>query len=239
MKRLIIGLACLLVGLVFFPNSVFAKIGVGVGTGKIQVEEKLTPGLIYSLPILTVLNTGDEPSDYEVSVAFQQSQPELKPLSGWFIFNPQKFFLEPGGVQNVEVKLNLPLQIEPGNYFAYLEAQPVKKAIQGKTTIGVAAASKLYFTVVPANIFQAFYYKIISFYKVYDPWPQRLTFLVILFLGFLLIKRFFNIQINLKKGSNEHSSKSPEFQNQQEEKSGSEEKLQNINREKISPKKKK
>ncbi len=56
-------LLCLLIFL--FPTGVvFARIGVGVGTGKITIDENLKPGIIYKLPPLTVVNTGDEASDY-------------------------------------------------------------------------------------------------------------------------------------------------------------------------------
>lgn len=196
MKKFLIGLVFLFL---LFPSVAFAKIGVGVGTGKIQVEDKLKPGIIYELPVLTVLNTGDEESDYVVSVAYHNKQPEFRPSQDWFIFSPQKFHLEPGKVQIVSIKLNLPLRMQPGNYFAYLEAHPAKKAESGNTTIGVAAAAKLYFTVVPANFFQSIYYKIVSFWKVYSPWPQRVTVAIAVALAIIAFTKFFNIQINLKK----------------------------------------
>lgn len=196
MKKFIFALIFLALVL---PNTVFAKIGVGVGTGKIQVEDKLKPGVIYELPPLTVLNTGDEPSDYEVNVSYHEKQPELRPLQSWFIFSPQKFHLEPGKVQTVTIKLNLPVRTAPGDYFAYLEGHPYKKAQSGNTTIGVAAAAKLYFTVVPANLFQGIYYKIISFWKIYSPWTGRITLVLALIILFVLFKKFFNIQVNFRK----------------------------------------
>lgn len=195
------------------PTSVFAKIGVGVGTGKIIVNEKLKPGIIYQLPPLTVLNTGDEPSDYEVSISHLEKQPQLIPQKEWFIFSPQKFHLDPGKVQVVNVKLNLPIAVAPGDYFAYLEGQPVIKAKAGETTIGIAAAAKLYFTIIPANIFAGIYYKIVSFWQVYSPWPQRFLILVGLILAGAFFKKFFNLQINLKKPgvTTSHPSKEDTF----------------------------
>lgn len=181
------------------PNEVLATIGVGVGTGKIQVDQKLKPGIIYELPSLTVLNTGDEESDYEVAVTYHEKQPQLRPPQNWFIFSPQKFHLEPGKTQAITIKLNLPVRTEPGEYFAYLEGHPVKKSASGNTTIGVAAAAKLYFTVVPGNFLEGIYYKIASLWKLYSPWPQRFLVLVGLLLAFRVFKKFFNIQIGLKK----------------------------------------
>lgn len=199
MKFFVVGLVFLLIIFIIFPAGVFAKIGVGVGTGKIQVDEQLKPGIIYKLPSLTVINTGNEPSDYGVSIAYHQDIPQLRPKQNWFIFTPQKFYLKPGEVKVVDIKLNLPLRTEPGEYFAYLEAQPVIKAEKGKTTIGVAAAAKLYFTVVPANIFYGMYYKIVSFWKVYAPWPQRVIILLVIGMIYLLARKYLKINIGLKK----------------------------------------
>lgn len=197
MKKFFIALFLLL--FYFVPKSTFAKIGVGVGTGKIQVDEDLKPGIIYKLPVLTVLNTGDEESDYEVSVAYHSKQPELPPSKDWFVFSLQKFHLKPGEAKNIEIKLNLPIRAQPGDYFAYLEGHPAKKSQSGSTSIGVAAAAKLYFTVVPANFLQGIYYKLVSFYKVYSPWPQRVVIALVVLLTIVAFKKFFNIKINLKR----------------------------------------
>lgn len=201
MKKFAIVTFCLLLLTGLAYNS-YAKIGVGVGIGKIQVDEKLKPGIIYQLPSLSVLNTGDEPSEYEVSIEYHETQTQLRPQKTWFIFSPQKFHLEPGGIQQVDVKLNLPLKMEPGDYFAYLEAHPLKKAEQGQTSVGIAAAAKLYFTVVPTNFFYGIYYKIISLWKVYSPIPQYVIGTTFALAAIFLFKKYFNIQINVKKPVN-------------------------------------
>lgn len=205
MRRVIIWLISFFIVFSFLPNAAFAKIGVGVNTGKIQVDEKLKSGMIYKLPPITVINTGDEPAEYETSVAYHQDQPELRPQQDWFIFSPQKFHLEPGKAQLVEIKINLPLRIEPGDYFAYLEGHPVATVQKGTTTLGVAAAAKLYFTVVPANIFYGIYYKIITFFKAYAPWPQRVLIAILIIGLLILFKKFFNIQLSLKKPASKNS----------------------------------
>lgn len=181
------------------PTIAFARIGVGVATGKIQVKDQLKPGIIYNLPPLTVINTGDVASDYQVDVTYFEKQDQLKPPNNWFIFSPRQFHLEPGKVQIVTIKIDLPLMVEPGDYFSFLEAHPLQKSEVGQTTVGIAAATKLYFTVVPANIFYSIYYKIISFWHVYAPWPQRVVIVVLVAVAFLFVRKFFNIQIGLKK----------------------------------------
>ncbi|MEK7572061.1 MAG: hypothetical protein AAB553_07355 [Patescibacteria group bacterium] len=203
MRSFFIVLFAVFLALLSFPHSVLAKIGVGVGTGKIHVDEKLKPGIIYELPPLTVFNTGDVASDYEVNVAYHEKQPELKPDESWFIFSPEKFHLEPGKSQEVTIKLNLPVRTEPGDYFAYLEGHPYATSKDGNTTVGIAAAAKLYFTVVPGSFLEGIYFKVLSFWQVYAPWPQRVLIGLFILASILLLKRFFHIQVNLKKPSDQ------------------------------------
>lgn len=201
-----------------FTGISVATIGVGVGTGKIQVDEQLKPGVIYEIPSLTVINTGDEPSEYEVNISYHEKQTELRPPESWFIFTPEQFHLEPGEAQLVTIKLNLPLSMEPGNYFGYLEGHPLVTTESGNTSIGVAAAAKLYFSVVPTNIWSAIYYKVITFWEVFAPWPQRVSFAIVVLVILVVFKRFFNIQINVKQTEKHHSKKTQEGYDSSKEK---------------------
>lgn len=181
------------------PLAVFARIGVGVGIGKMQVEKKLKPGMVLQLPSLPILNTGDEPSEYEATVEYHEGVPELWPPREWISFNPQKFYLEPGKVQQVEVTLSVSVKAQPGDYFCYLEGHPIKKKSgQGGASIGVAAAAKLYFTVVPANIFQGIYYRFISLYSRYHPWDTIILAIIFAAILILLFRKRFKIQIARK-----------------------------------------
>lgn len=196
MKKIIV---FILAVVLFFPLVGFARIGVGVGIGKIEIDKPLKPGGVYDLTPLIILNTGDEPSDYEITIAFQSGQPELRPVSEWFSFDPSPFYLKPGQVQNVGVKLTLPVKTKPGDYFAYLQGQPkVKINTAGGASIGVAAATKLYFKVIPANIWQGMYYRFIFLYSRYSPWDT----IILAMLGaagvILIFKRYYNIQIGVK-----------------------------------------
>jgi len=121
-KTIISALVILLVG---FPLFTMASVGVGVNLGKINIDEPLKPGGLYTFPIIGVINTGDEEGDYAFEVTYHQDQPELRPEGEWFSFNPATFHLKAGESQNVEIKLSLPVKMKPGNYFAYLEAHPV------------------------------------------------------------------------------------------------------------------
>lgn len=186
------------------PMFVLARIGVGVGIGKIQVDEPLKAGVIYDLPALSVLNTGDEPGEYGASIEYHEGQeqnPEmgLRPQKEWFSFEPQSFHLEPGQIQNVRIILTLPTKVQPGNYFAYLEGHPVKKSETGQTSIGVAAAAKLYFTVAPANIFQGIYYRVVSFWAMYSPWTWVVLGIILTVIVIVFFRKRFAFQVGIKK----------------------------------------
>jgi len=181
-----------------FGPAVFAGVGVGVGAGKIIVQEHLRPGGIYELPALPVIDTGDEPSDYGVSLDYDNHQPQLQPAKEWFNFEPSSFHLEPKQSQVVKITLTVPLKVVPGDYFAYLEAHPVKKSVAGQTSVGIAAAAKLYFTIAPANIFQAIYYRFINLYSRYHPWDTIILAIIFAAILFRFIGKRFKIQIAKK-----------------------------------------
>ncbi len=187
---------CLVLG-----SKASASIGVGVGAGKISVNESLKPGTIYQLPSFPVINTGDEPANYGISIEYNEVQSQMKPKNEWFTFSPATFHLLPGKSQVVEVSLAVPIKAIPGEYFAYLEAHPVKADVAGVTSIGVAAASKLYFAVSPANFIQGIYYRIASLITRYAPYTY-IAFGLILFIILVMVFRkyfHFKIAINVKK----------------------------------------
>ena len=187
-----------LISCLFLPLMVLAGVGVGVNLGKIEIDEPLKPGGIYNLPNIGVINTGDEPGEYELDITYHQDQPQMRPLKEWFSFSPSSFHLEPGQSQSVAIKLSLPVRVKPGDYFAYLEAHPIIKAGPG-TTIGVAAATKTYFTIAPANIWQAIYYKISSFLAIYAPWTYVILAMVMGAVIITIFRKFFALRIGIRR----------------------------------------
>lgn len=196
MKKIVL---LIILFVVLLPAAVLARIGVGVGNGKIYMEDKLKAGNIYDVPPITVINTGDQASDYEMSVAFHRDQPELWPEKEWFKYEPQTFFLDPGKSQVVNVQLTLPIKgLEPGDYFAFLEARPVKKSTgTGGSSIGVAAATKFYFTVEPANFFLGLYYRVLSLFRNNAPWSYVVLAVVVMATLIVLFKSKFSFEVNV------------------------------------------
>jgi len=201
MKRLLgfVSFICfVLLAFVACSMPVFATLGVGIGTGKIVVEDKLRSGMIYKLPDLSVFNTGDETGTYRVGISYHEKQEQLRPEEDWFRFDPAEFELKPGEAKQVEVRISLPVKTVPGDYFAYLEGYPIKKAESGGTSIGIAAATKLYFTISPSNVFQFLYYRTISLWKEFYPWSGILAFALCFFIIVKLFKKFFKVELSLK-----------------------------------------
>jgi len=174
-----------------------ATVWVGVGSGKITVQQTLMPGGIYNLPPVPVLNTGSQKSTYLMSIEYLQNQPEREPPKAWFAFSPKTFSLKSQGVKSINITLTIPVKTKPGNYFAYIQVHPVQINTSGQTRINIAAAAKLYFTVAPANIFQAIYYRSLSFITQYAPWTYIIFGLIALVILIKLFRRFFSFNIGL------------------------------------------
>ncbi len=190
-------------GLFLVASDVFAKIGVGMGAGEIRVTEDIKPGGIYELPSLRVFNTGDEVATYGMNVAYHQDNPQHRPEKTWFTFEPSTFTLSPGQSEEIAVSMMVPVKALPGDYFAFLESGPVQIQSEG-TSVGVAVATKLYFKIVPANIWQAILYRTSAFMQAHAPWSW-VVFGVSLFVAFMyLFSRFFSLNISFKsKGKEE------------------------------------
>ena len=183
----------------FFPAVIYSKIGVGIGNCKNNIDEDLFPGKSYNLPDLSVFNTGDEPSEYKVSVTYHQEQEEKRPNFSWFHFKPETFHLDPDESQIVQVKLDIPIKTPPGEYFAYLEAQPVKVSENEGTAIGVAAASKLYFSVKTQGIVKGIFYKANSLWNQYKPWTYLASILILTGFGIFVAKKNVNIKLSVSR----------------------------------------
>ena len=184
----------------FFLFSIIAsaKVGVGMGAGEIRLTEPIKLGGIYQLPSVRIFNTGDEITTYGMGVAFHQDYHQLRPAKEWFSFNPAIFTVSPGESQEVFITMTAPLKGEPGDYFAFIESGPVPTNAPG-TSVGVAVATKLFFTLVPANIFQAISFRVSSFFAVYSPWSWGGLGLLILIILFMIVRKFFSFNIAMRK----------------------------------------
>ena len=185
--------------LLLFPViNTFAKVGVGMGAGEIRLTESVKPGGIYKLPSVRVFNTGDETATYGMGIAYHQDHPELRPGKDWFLFSPATFTLGPNESQEVQITMVVPVKSLPGDYFSFIESGPVMSNQPG-TSVGVAVATKLFFTMVPANILQAMSYRVSAFFHTYAPWSWVGLGIFIFILLVLIFRRFFSLNISVRK----------------------------------------
>jgi hypothetical protein len=160
--------------------------GVGISTGEIAVATRLAPGAGYSLPRISVSNTGDETTTYQLTVTYVEGQRQRRPALDWFDFDPGLFVLGAGESRQVNVAISVPRDAEPGEYFALLQAKTVADAGSGQTSVGVAAATKLSFAVASSSWLDAQWRSVNRWLDDAAPW----TYLVpaALVLAFLAAK---------------------------------------------------
>jgi len=202
MKKTFTLLAIMLAGALFLclpAADIQAQLGVGIMPGIIRVDESLLPGGRYNLPSLQVLNTGNESSDYGVELASMAEQEELQPPADFIIASPTSFHLEPGANQVVSLSLDIPLKAKPGDYLAYIEAHPVATGGGGGMQIGIAAATKLYFTVKPANVFAGVANSIANFFTRNAPGSYIVLGIIVLGLAVFFLRRRIRIDIRIAR----------------------------------------
>lgn len=170
--------------------------GVGVSLSRIDVADVLRPGGSYSLPSLGVLNTGDEPGDYEVRIGYVEGQSQQRPDQGWLDFQPRRFFLQPGESRSVEIRIELPSGADPGDYFAFIEARPVSET--SNVSIGVAAATRLSFTVDSSSWFAAQRLRISRFLRDTEPWSYVVEGLIVAGLLVYFVGRYSPVKPSLR-----------------------------------------
>jgi hypothetical protein len=179
-------------------TMVSADIGVGIMPGKITVNESLMPGGQYQLTSIQVVNTGTETAQYKMDVAQMGKQDELQPSNEFFSFNPESFKLEAEANQVISVSLNIPLGAEPGDYLAYVEAHPVSQNTGG-TSIGVAAATKVYFTVKPASTWAGIMNMIGSFFKRNAPISYIVPGVIVVGILIFLVSRRLKLELRVSR----------------------------------------
>jgi len=202
MKKTFSLLAVVLVGMLFLclpAADIQAQSGVGIMPGIIRVDELLLPGGRYNLPSVQVVNTGSEASDYEVELAFMAEQEELQPSSDFIILSPTSFYLEAGSNQVISLSLDIPVRAKPGDYLAYIEAHSVATGAEGGMQIGVAAATKLYFTVKPASLFVGVMNSIANFFTRTAPGSYIVLGIIVLGLAVFLLRRRIRVDITIAR----------------------------------------
>lgn len=178
-----------------------AQVGVGVDVGNVVIDEEVPPGTVLHLPGIGVINTGDEPAIYGLGVAHMDGQKELRPAPSWFSFSPSSFPLDPGAGRRVEVTVNVPVDVEPGEYFALVEAFP--KSSGGTVGVGIAAATRLRFTVSPGGLLSGLYHRAKGWARDAMPWSAAVPGALLLAGAAFLVTRRFRFSLQLTRRGKE------------------------------------
>jgi hypothetical protein len=173
------------------PATAAAARGVAVDLGRIEIEQKLTPGGSYRLPLFGVRNPGTERTTYRM--AANPLQGVEAPPEDWFVFSPRTFTLEPGETIPVRVRITLPANARPDSYSALVGAQIAGE--RGGVQVGAAAAARTTFTVEPANLLQASWLQAKRFLGDHRPWIWLLPALLGSVLGLSFVRNRFRFTI--------------------------------------------
>jgi hypothetical protein len=175
-----------------------ARVGVGVGVGKYQVEESLMPGGVYRLRSLPVINTGLSDGEFEVTAELKKGPvlAENANVASWFEFQPSRFHLVSEEVMSTAVSLALPFSVPPGDYLVYLVATQPRNS-GSKITLSPAAAAKLYFTVRPASVLGAYRARFLTFLEL-NPKAYLILAAILFVEAGLILRRHYRLRFEKK-----------------------------------------
>lgn len=131
-----------------FPVASKASIGVGVQAGPVRLGNVAHPGGSYALPSVYVVNTGTQTE--LVSVRIQRlSRGTGRPVPPSWIRAGPGVQLAPRHAARVSLQLIVPGDAGTGEYLSDVVAYGSVRMSVGQANLGVAAATKLQFRVVP------------------------------------------------------------------------------------------
>jgi hypothetical protein len=140
--------------LLAFPAAAAASIGVGIQVGPVRLAGIAHAGQTYDLPPVYVVNTGTEPETVRLEVQRLSKGTGRDVPKSWFKPGQTDVHLDPKQSATIPVQLVVPAGATPGPYFSDVVAHGSASIEAGQATLGVAAATKLKFTVgkaVPAG----------------------------------------------------------------------------------------
>jgi hypothetical protein len=191
------GLAAVGGSLLLAASPAVASRGVAIDLGRIDIQQKLTPGGAYRLPTMGVRNPGTETTDYELKASPLEMKGRRAPPESWFHFSPSRLTLKPKESTAVRVRIQLPTGADPGKYIALVGPQIVTKGRGAQ--VGAAAASRVTFTVEPASLLQAYWLKLKTLFSDHAPWSYLIPALLLATLLGWRIRRRFSFRIE-KRG---------------------------------------
>ena len=130
------------------------SIGVGIQVGPVRLAGIAHAGQTYDLPPVYVVNTGTEPETVRLDVQRLSKGAGRDVPKSWFKPGQTDVHLDARQSATIPVQLVVPADAKPGPYFSDVVAHGSASIEAGAASLGVAAATKLQFTVgkaVPAG----------------------------------------------------------------------------------------
>ncbi len=137
--------------LIAFPWLAQASIGVGVQGAPVRLHTVARPGSSYALPPVYVVNTGTQDETISMRVQRLSHGPGRTVPSSWIRFTGNGMQLSARKSARVPLELVVPAGAAPGKYLSDVVVVGSAAISVGKTNLGVAAATKLEFSVGRAS----------------------------------------------------------------------------------------
>jgi hypothetical protein len=145
-----LAVAAALVALAAFAQGAAASVGVGVQVGPVRLGTMADRGGNYPLPPVYVVNTGTQAEAISVRVQRLSPGPGLAVPPSWVSATGPAVQLAPGASARVPLQLAVPGQARPGGYRSDIVVTGSPAGTAPGAHIGVAAATKLEFSVSSA-----------------------------------------------------------------------------------------
>lgn len=146
------GMALALVTALAAPAVAAASVGVGIQAGPVRLAAGVHPGGSYVLPPVYVVNTGTQEESVVIRIE------HLSPGSGrpvppsWVHAGGPAVMLSARQSARIPLQLTVPAGARPGAYLSDVVAKAAASLPAGGASLGVGAATKLQFTVVPGAV---------------------------------------------------------------------------------------
>ena len=175
-----------------------ASIGVGTTTPRIVIDQNVQPGGIYRLPVIPVINTGTQRTDFTVFVDRASKQSELFADPRWVTVSPGTVSLDASRSALINATISVPFLARPGNYQALIVAQPVVPGASANTP-NVQVGTKVVFRIVHSNPFAALYWRIRSLLELWAPWSYILLALLVVLLLVRYVARRYRVSFAVSR----------------------------------------
>jgi hypothetical protein len=151
-RAVLLALPLALALLAVAPQVSRAGIGVGVQVGPVRLKTVAHPGGSYQLTPVYVVNTGTQTESVRVRVE-RLSHGSGRPVPpSWVQVTGPAVQLSPSKAAQIPLKLDVPGGARPGVYLSDIVVAGSAVASAGDANLGVAAATKLEFSVGPGPV---------------------------------------------------------------------------------------